>query len=73
MLSVLCVFIFAYYLSESLLMHCNFGRQGTESLEWQDGSIQVFVRKRPLFKHELDNYEFDVVTACPGVSEQAAY
>ena len=54
-------------------MHCNFGRQGTESLEWQDGSIQVFVRKRPLFKHELDNYEFDVVTACPGVSEQAAY
>jgi len=35
--------------------------------EWQDGSIQVFVRKRPLFKHEVDNFEFDVVTACPGV------
>eukprot|EP01035_Chromulina_nebulosa_P042115 gene42115-57025_t len=41
-------------------------RLGGEALEWQDGSIQVFVRKRPLFKHEIENYEFDVVTACPG-------
>lgn len=31
-------------------------------LDWGDGNIRVFVRKRPIFKHETDNYEFDVVT-----------
>lgn len=36
--------------------------------QWRDGNIMVFVRKRPLFKHEIDSSEFDVVTACPGVS-----
>jgi kinesin family protein 2/24 len=30
--------------------------------DWSDGNIKVFVRKRPIFKHELDAYEFDVVT-----------
>ena len=29
---------------------------------WGDGNIKVFVRKRPIFKHELDAYEFDVAT-----------
>eukprot|EP01032_Pedospumella_encystans_P030553 gene30553-34487_t len=30
--------------------------------DWFDGNIKVFVRKRPIFKHELDAYEFDVAT-----------
>ena len=30
--------------------------------DWFDGNIKVFVRKRPIFKHELDGYEFDVAT-----------
>jgi hypothetical protein len=30
--------------------------------EWTDGNIRVFVRKRPIFKHETDNFEFDVAT-----------
>jgi hypothetical protein len=30
--------------------------------DWCDGSIKVFVRKRPIFKHELDGFEFDVAT-----------
>ena len=32
--------------------------------EWENGNIKVFVRKRPIFKHELENHEFDVITAC---------
>jgi kinesin family protein 2/24 len=34
----------------------------TVSDDWSDGNIKVFVRKRPIFKHELDAYEFDVAT-----------
>jgi hypothetical protein len=30
--------------------------------KWTDGNIKVFVRKRPIFKHETDNFEFDVAT-----------
>ncbi|KAJ1427821.1 P-loop containing nucleoside triphosphate hydrolase protein [Ochromonadaceae sp. CCMP2298] len=30
--------------------------------EWLDGNIKVFVRKRPIFKRELDGFEFDVAT-----------
>lgn len=30
--------------------------------DWRDGNIKVFVRKRPIFKHELDAFEFDVAT-----------
>lgn len=30
--------------------------------DWSDGNIKVFVRKRPIFKHELDAFEFDVAT-----------
>ena len=31
---------------------------------WNDNSIRVFARKRPIFQHELDNGEYDVITAC---------
>jgi kinesin family protein 2/24 len=33
-----------------------------ENGKWEDGNIRVFVRKRPIFQHELENGEFDVVT-----------
>jgi hypothetical protein len=33
--------------------------------EWLDGSIKVFVRKRPIFKRELEAFEFDVATCTP--------
>lgn len=36
--------------------------------EWFDGHIRVFVRKRPIFKHELDAFEFDVATCHGGNS-----
>jgi kinesin family protein 2/24 len=29
-----------------------------------DENIRVYVRKRPIFKHETDNGEFDVITCC---------
>ena len=29
---------------------------------WEDGDLKVFVRKRPIFKREIDLGEFDVVT-----------
>ncbi len=29
---------------------------------WQEGDIKVFVRKRPIFNHEIASGEFDVVT-----------
>ncbi len=36
-----------------------------------DGSIRVYVRKRPLFQHEVDRGEFDVVTV-PAAAEKDA-
>lgn len=30
--------------------------------EWNDGNIKVCIRKRPIFKHEIDGFEFDVIT-----------
>lgn len=37
--------------------------QDTNRLQrWQDGDIKVFVRKRPIFNHELANGEFDVIS-----------
>lgn len=30
--------------------------------QWEDGTIKVFVRKRPIFKHELESHEFDVIS-----------
>lgn len=30
--------------------------------KWTDGDIRVYVRKRPIFKHETDKFEFDVAT-----------
>lgn len=33
-----------------------------EVSEWYDGNIKVFVRKRPIFRHELEAFEFDVAT-----------
>jgi hypothetical protein len=29
---------------------------------WETGDIRVCVRKRPIFKEEISNYEFDVIT-----------
>ena len=37
-----------------------------DELTWTEGEIMVFVRKRPIFKHELDLDEFDVVTCVNG-------
>lgn len=34
-----------------------------------DGSVRVFVRKRPVFRHEIDNSEFDCITALRSTSE----
>lgn len=33
---------------------------------WNSGSIRVCVRRRPIFKDELKNFEFDVVTCLNG-------
>ena len=33
-----------------------------EANVWEDGDLKVFVRKRPIFKREIDLGEFDVVT-----------
>jgi hypothetical protein len=35
---------------------------GKKELNWNDGGIKVFTRKRPIFNHEIENGEFDVVT-----------
>lgn len=35
---------------------------------WEDGSIRVCVRKRPIFKPELLNFEFDVITCLDGAN-----
>jgi kinesin family protein 2/24 len=29
---------------------------------WEDNQIRVFARKRPIFQHEIDDGEYDVVT-----------
>ena len=34
--------------------------------EWEVGAIRVCVRKRPIFKPELMNHEFDVITCVDG-------
>lgn len=41
------------------------GKEVIENLDeskWERGEIRVFVRKRPMFQHELDNSEFDVIS-----------
>lgn len=30
--------------------------------DWEDNQIRVFARKRPIFQHEIDEGEYDVVT-----------
>jgi hypothetical protein len=35
-------------------------------LDWDNGSIRVCVRKRPIFQDEIDNFEFDVATCVGG-------
>lgn len=32
---------------------------------WEDNSIKVFVRKRPIFSHEISHDEYDVITCYP--------
>eukprot|EP01031_Cornospumella_fuschlensis_P032897 gene32897-39783_t len=39
-----------------------------EACEWQNGDLKVFMRKRPIFPHELAAGEFDVIT-CVGQRE----
>lgn len=34
--------------------------------EWEAGAIRVCIRKRPIFKPELENFEFDVITCVDG-------
>lgn len=35
-------------------------------INWENsGNVKVFVRKRPIFQHEIDNSEFDVATCFP--------
>lgn len=29
---------------------------------WQSGAMKIYARKRPIFAHEVDNCEFDVIT-----------
>ena len=36
--------------------------------EWEAGAIRVCVRKRPIFKPELANFEFDVITCVDGAN-----
>jgi hypothetical protein len=37
-----------------------------EDDDWEEGSIRVCIRKRPIFKPELQNFEFDVITCEDG-------
>lgn len=37
-----------------------------EDDDWEAGSIRVCIRKRPIFKPELANFEFDVITCLDG-------
>ena len=46
--------------SEGMPSRCN-----REDDKWRNGTIRVCVRKRPIFKDEIDNSEFDVAT-CVG-------
>ncbi|RYY83328.1 hypothetical protein EON63_11470 [archaeon] len=39
-----------------------------EASEWNNGDLRVFVRKRPIFQHEITAGEFDVIT-CVGQKE----
>lgn len=32
---------------------------------WEHGEIRVFARKRPIFQHEIENGEFDVISCYP--------
>lgn len=33
--------------------------------QWENGEIRVFSRKRPIFQHEIENGEFDVISCFP--------
>lgn len=49
------------------LISLDVGASESESTnEWDNGSIRVCVRRRPIFKDELKNFEFDVVTCING-------
>jgi kinesin family protein 2/24 len=39
-----------------------------KNLEWEDGAIRVCVRKRPIFKDEINGFEFDVASCFQGNS-----
>lgn len=39
---------------------------GGSDIIWDNsGNVKVFVRKRPIFQHEIDSSEFDVITCFP--------
>lgn len=41
-------------------------KDGGSDIIWDSsGNVKVFVRKRPIFQHELDGSEFDVITCFP--------
>lgn len=47
----------------------NNNHQSSRDLTWandNDQNIRVCVRKRPIFKHEVEDFEFDVVSAING-------
>ena len=43
-------------------------RANCNAVTWQDGNIKVYIRKRPIFKHELTSYEFDVISCKESIS-----
>jgi len=43
-------------------------RANNNAATWQDGNIKVYIRKRPIFKHELTSYEFDVISCKESIS-----
>ncbi len=50
----------AQYRAQSKSLNSN--RVGLVDNPWTDGNIRVYVRKRPIFKHETEAFEFDVAT-----------
>jgi hypothetical protein len=49
-------------LSHKAMTTTNNTRSNSNVATWQDGNIKVYIRKRPIFKHELTSYEFDVIS-----------